>query len=72
MKRVSKKPTNEFVGQPPVELRHKTVSWSSRGPVHLPELIDPQTVKAEYRNGLLRLTTSITAPVTKNIAVQAT
>jgi len=33
--------------------------------------IDPETVKAEYRNGPLRLTASIAAPAAKKVAVQA-
>jgi HSP20 family molecular chaperone IbpA len=40
--------------------------------IHLPDKIDPETAKAEYRNGLLRLTASIAKPITTKIAVQAT
>jgi HSP20 family molecular chaperone IbpA len=39
--------------------------------IHLPEQIDPETAKAEYRNGLLRLTASIAKPTTTKIPVQA-
>jgi HSP20 family molecular chaperone IbpA len=39
--------------------------------VHLPDKIDPETAKAEYRNGLLRLTASIAKPMTTKIPVQA-
>ena len=39
--------------------------------IHLPDKIDPETAKAEYRNGLLRLTASIAKPVTTKIPVQA-
>jgi HSP20 family molecular chaperone IbpA len=39
--------------------------------IHLPEQIDPETAKAEYRNGLLRLTASIAKPTTTTIPVQA-
>ena len=39
--------------------------------IHLPDTIDPETAKAEYRNGLLRLTASIAKPMTTKIPVQA-
>ena len=39
--------------------------------IHLPDKIDPETAKAEYRNGLLRLTASIAKPITTKIPVQA-
>lgn len=39
--------------------------------VHLPERIDPESVKAEYHNGLLRLTATIAKVTPKRIDVQA-
>jgi HSP20 family molecular chaperone IbpA len=40
--------------------------------VHLPEKIDPNSVKAEYRNGMLRLTAAIAkAAAPRNVEVKA-
>jgi HSP20 family protein len=47
----------------------------TRGPlfrsIHLPERIDPDSVRAEYRNGLLRLTARIAKAIPKTVDVQA-
>jgi HSP20 family molecular chaperone IbpA len=39
--------------------------------VRLPERIDPDSVKAEYRNGLLRLTAKVAKAETKKVEIQA-
>ena len=39
--------------------------------VHLPERIDPERVKAEFRNGMLRVTTAVAKPETKKVDIQA-
>jgi HSP20 family protein len=39
--------------------------------IHLPEPIDPDSVKAEYRDGLLRLTGKVATVARKKIDVQA-
>ena len=39
--------------------------------IHLPERIDPDSAKAELRNGLLRLTASIAKTTSKKVDVQA-
>ena len=38
--------------------------------IHLPERIDPDSVKAEQRNGLLRLTATIATPAAKKVEVR--
>jgi HSP20 family molecular chaperone IbpA len=40
-------------------------------PVHLPHSIDPDSVKAEYRNGLLRLTARMAKAEPRKIVVEA-
>jgi HSP20 family molecular chaperone IbpA len=40
-------------------------------PVHLPERINPASVKAEYRNGLLRVTAAVAKPSPKQVDIQA-
>jgi HSP20 family protein len=40
--------------------------------IHFPEKVDPDSVKAEYRNGLLRLTAAIAQPSTaKKVDIKA-
>jgi HSP20 family protein len=39
--------------------------------VHLPARIDPDSVKAEYRNGLLRVTAAVAKATPKKVDVQA-
>lgn len=39
--------------------------------IHFPERIDPDTVTAEYRNGMLRLTVSIAKPAAHKIEIKA-
>ena len=39
--------------------------------IHFPEKIDPNSVKAEYRNGLLRLTAAIAKAVPTKVEVKA-
>ena len=39
--------------------------------VHLPDRIDPESVKAELRNGLLRVTATIAKTATKKVDIQA-
>ena len=39
--------------------------------IHLPERIDPDSVKAEQRNGMLYLTAKIAKPATRNVDIQA-
>ena len=39
--------------------------------IHLPERIDPNSAKAEYRNGMLRLTAAIAKDASKTVDVQA-
>ena len=39
--------------------------------IHLPERVDPNTAKAEYRNGMLHLTAAIAEDASKNVDVQA-
>ena len=39
--------------------------------VHFPEKIDPASVKAEYKNGLLRVTAPIAKATTTKVAVRA-
>jgi HSP20 family protein len=37
--------------------------------IHFPEKVDPDSVTAEYRNGMLRITASIAKPSTKQVAI---
>jgi HSP20 family protein len=37
--------------------------------VHLPESVDPESAKAEYRDGLLRVTASIAKPATRRVEI---
>ena len=39
--------------------------------IHLPERIDPDSAKAEYRNGMLRLIAAIAKDASKKVDVQA-
>ncbi len=39
--------------------------------IHFPERIDPESVKAEYRNGMLRLTAAISKQVPRTVDVKA-
>jgi HSP20 family protein len=39
--------------------------------IHFPEKIDPDSVKAEYRNGMLRLTAAIAKPATQKVEIKA-
>ena len=39
--------------------------------IHLPERIDPDSAKAEQRNGMLRVTAKVAKPVAKKVEVQA-
>lgn len=39
--------------------------------IHFPERIDPDSMKAEYRNGLLHLTASIAKATTKKVEIAA-
>lgn len=39
--------------------------------IHLPNTIDPDSAKAEYRNGLLRLTAAVAKASAKKVDVQA-
>jgi HSP20 family molecular chaperone IbpA len=39
--------------------------------IHLPEPIDPDSVKAEYKNGLLRLTARIAMKVPTKVDIKA-
>jgi HSP20 family protein len=59
------------------EARHGTVHLCEFAPgrlfraVHLPEPIDPDSVKAELRNGMLHMTAAVAAPATQKIDVHA-
>lgn len=37
--------------------------------IHLPDRIDPDSVKADYRHGMLRLTASIVKPTAQKVAI---
>jgi len=37
--------------------------------VHFPERIDPESARAEYRNGMLQVTVSIAKPATRKVAI---
>lgn len=39
--------------------------------IHLPERIDPDSARAEYRNGMLRLTVAVAKPESRKVDVQA-
>jgi HSP20 family protein len=39
--------------------------------VHFPQKIDPESARAEYRNGMLRLTASIAKPVAQKVEIKA-
>jgi HSP20 family molecular chaperone IbpA len=39
--------------------------------VHLPDKIDPDSAKAEYRNGMLRLTAAVAKAAPKKVDVHA-
>ena len=39
--------------------------------IHLPERVDPDSVKAEFRDGMLRLTAAIAKSTTRKVDVQA-
>lgn len=39
--------------------------------IHFPEKVDPESVTAEYRNGMLRITASIAKPAAKKVEIAA-
>jgi HSP20 family molecular chaperone IbpA len=69
--------TGEHQGQHQYEAKEGTLHVSEFAAgrlfrsIHLPERIDPDSAKAEYRNGMLRLTAAIAKDASKNVDVQA-
>jgi HSP20 family protein len=49
----------------------ETCSLRYFGEVHFPEPIDPKDVKAEYREGLLKLTAAVAKPLATKVEVRA-
>ena len=39
--------------------------------IHFPEKIDPESAKAEYRNGMLRLTAAVRKPAVQKVEIKA-